>query len=96
MKVRLNFYKQNKTAQEKYVKRDTISGYVHMKRDTPLPLCTSVNILDDPTPFPQLPKYLMNGLFLNQKANQKIRISYSLKYKHLKKNINGKINDRVV
>ena len=25
--------------------------YVHIKRDTPLPLYASVNILDDPTPF---------------------------------------------
>ena len=27
----------------------------------------------------------MNGLFLNQKTNKNIQISYSLKYKHLKK-----------
>ena len=29
----------------------------------------------------------MDGIFLNQKANQIIRISYSLKFKHLKKKI---------
>ena len=34
------------------MKRDSVSTYVHMKRDTPLPLYASVNILDDRTPFP--------------------------------------------
>ena len=34
------------------MKRDSVSAYVHMKRDTPLPLYASVNILDDPSPFP--------------------------------------------
>ena len=29
--------------------------------------------------------YLMDGLFLNQKTNNNIRISYSLKYNHSKK-----------
>ena len=29
----------------------------------------------------------MDGLFLNQKTNNNIRISYSLKYKHSKKKI---------
>ena len=28
----------------------------------------------------------MDGLFLNQKTNKNIQISYSLKYKHSKKN----------
>ena len=32
-----------------------------------------------------------DGLFLNQKANKNIRISYSAKYKHLKKNLYEKI-----
>ena len=58
-----------------------------MKRDAPLPLYTSVNILDHPLPppFPVLRTYLMDSLFLNQKTNKNIRISYSLKYKHSKK-----------
>ena len=39
------------------MRRDSISAYVHMKRDTPLLLYASVNILDDwmtppPPPFP--------------------------------------------
>ena len=38
----------------------------------PLPLYAPVHILD--------------GLFLNQKTNNNIRISYSLKYKHSEKN----------
>ena len=51
-----------------------------MTRDTPLPLYAP-----DPPPFPQLHMYLMDGLFLNEKTNKNIRISYSLKYKHSKK-----------
>ena len=56
-----------------------------MRRDTPLPLYAHVHILDDPPPFLQLRTYLMDGLFLNQKTNSNIRISYSLKHKHSKK-----------
>ena len=67
------------------MKRDSVSAYVHMKHDTPPPLHASVNILDEPPPFPQLRTYLMDGLFFNQKTNKNIRISYSLKYKHSKK-----------
>ena len=63
----------------------SVSAYVHMRHDTPLPLYTPVHILDDPTPFLQLRTYLMDGLFLNQKTNNNIQISYSLKYKHSKK-----------
>ena len=58
-----------------------------MNRDTPLPLYAFVNILDDSPTFPELRAYLMDGLFLNQKASKNIRISYSLKYKHWKKNL---------
>ena len=56
-----------------------------MRHDTPPPLYTPVQILDDPPPFLQLRTY--NGLFLNEKTNNYIRISYSLKYKHSKKKI---------
>ena len=55
-----------------------------MKSDTPLPLYAPVHIVDDSLPSLQLRTYLMDGLFLNQKTNN-IRISYSLKYKHSKK-----------
>ena len=58
-----------------------------MRRDTPLPLHAPVNLLDDPPPFPQFRTYLMDGLFLNEKTNNNIRISYSLKYKHSKKKL---------
>ena len=51
-----------------------------------LPLYAPLHILDDPTPFPQFRTYLMDDLFLNEKTNNNIRISYSLKYKHFKKN----------
>ena len=37
--------------------------------------------------FPLSRTYLMDGLFLNQKTNKNIRISYSQKYKHSIKNI---------
>ena len=53
---------------------------------TPLSLHTPVHILYDPPPFPQVCTYLMDGLFLNKKTNKNIQISYSLKYKHFKKN----------
>ena len=79
------------------MKRDNVSAYLRMKRDTLLPLYASVNILDDFPPFPQLLTYLMDGLFGDQKTNKNIRISYSLKYINIrKKNIYEKINDRVV
>ena len=58
-----------------------------MKRDTPLPLYALVHILDDPPPFLQLHTYLMDGVFLNQKTNNNIRISNLQKYKHSKKKI---------
>ena len=37
----------------------------------------------------------MDGLFLNQKTNKNIRISYSLKYKHSKKNSLWKNKDEI-
>ena len=52
---------------------------------TPLPVYAPVHIFDDPPPFPQLHTHLLDGLFLNQKTNNNIRISHSLKYKHSKK-----------
>ena len=58
-----------------------------MRCDTPLHLQAPIHILDDPPPFRQLRTYLMDGLFLNQKINKNIRISYSLKYKHSKEKL---------
>ena len=55
-----------------------------MRCDTCLPLYAPVHILEDPLPLLQLRTYLMDDLFLNQKTNN-IRISYSWKYKHSKK-----------
>ena len=34
------------------MKKDSVKAYVHMKRDTPLRLYASVNILDDPLHSP--------------------------------------------
>ena len=56
-----------------------------MRRDTPLLLYAPIHILDDPPPFLELRTYLMDGIFLNRKTNNNIRLSYSLKYKHSKK-----------
>ena len=53
-----------------------------MMRDTPLPMYAPVHILDDLPALLQFRMYLMDGLFLNQKTNNNIWISYSLKYKH--------------
>ena len=78
-------------------------GAIHLARtylmtdfSTPLLLYVPVHIFGDPPPFPQLGTYLMHGLFLSQKANENIRISYSLKYKQSRKKIlYKKINGRV-
>ena len=67
------------------MKKNRVSAYVHMKRDTPIPLYEPVHILDDPLHSP-VAYVLMDGLFLVQKINKNIPISYSLKYKHSKKN----------
>ena len=62
------------------------SSYVSCdKFFNPLPQYAPVHNLDDPSPLPQLCTYLMDGLFLNQKANKNIQISYSLKYRHSEK-----------
>ena len=45
------------------MKRDSVSAYVRMRRDTLLSLCASAHILDVPLPIFQLRTYL----FLNQK-----------------------------
>ena len=68
------------------MKKDSVSVYVHIKRDNRPHLYGSVNILGDPPTFPSLRTFLMDDLFLNQKKNMNMRISYSLKYKHSKKN----------
>ena len=69
-----------------FVWANPFSTYVSYNRFfITLPLYAPVHILDDPSPFPQLRVYLMNGLFLNQITYKNIRISYSLKYKHSKK-----------
>ena len=59
------------------------SMYVSYDRFSPCP--TLYTIWMNPVPFPQLCTYLIHGLFLNQKVNKNIRVSYSLKYKLSKK-----------
>ena len=51
----------------------------------PMRTCTHIEWL--PPPFPQFRRYLMDGLFLNQRTNNNIRTSYLLEYKHSKKKI---------
>ena len=41
-------------------KKDSVSAYTHMRRDTTLPLHAAVRILDDPN-SPQLRTYLMDA-----------------------------------
>ena len=67
-------------------------GVIHLVRtylttdfSTPLSMCTPAYILDVTPPFPQLRTYLMDGLFLNRKINNNIRILCSLKKKTRKK-----------
>ena len=65
-----------------------VSEQVHMRSDAPLPLYAPALILYHSLPSLQLHTYLMDGLFLNKKINNIIRVSYSLKYKHSKKEYN--------
>ena len=72
------------------MKRDSVSAYVHKRRDTQFLMYAPVHIWDDlpkprSPPFPQLRMCEMDGLFLNQKTNKNTRISYSLKSKYSKK-----------
>ena len=78
------------------MKRDSVSVYVHMRRDTPSPLPMYADAgATLPSPH-KLRTYLLDGLFLNQKAYKNIWISYSLKYTHSEKYISlRKINGGV-
>ena len=74
------------------MKRDSVGSYVHKRRDIQFLMYAPAHILDDlpiprPPPFPQLRMYEMDGLFLNQKTNMNIRISYSLKSKNSNKKL---------
>ena len=70
----------------KFVWRYPFSTYLSYDRSFNLrPLYAPVHIFDDPPPFHSPVVYLIDGLFLNQKTNNNIRISYSLNYKHSKK-----------
>ena len=71
------------------------SPYVSYDRffNSPPPVRTCT-YFGSPPLVPQLRMYLMDGLFLNQKKNSNIRISYSLKYKHSKKYIFFKSHTR--
>ena len=74
------------------MKRDSVSDFVHMRRDTPLPLYVPVHILDDPSSIPPA-AWVLNRWPISQPQKKNIRISYSLKYKHsTKKIICEKIN----
>ena len=70
------------------MKRDSVSAYVHSRcGDTPLPLYAPVHILDDSPSILPVAYVLNDSLFLNQEANMNIRMSYLLKYKHLKEKL---------
>ena len=49
MKVSLSLYKQKKTLSDKNMKRDGVSPYVHMRRESAPPSCMHQDtFLDDP------------------------------------------------
>ena len=80
----------------KNIKRDSVSAYVYIRRDTPCTqLYATVSILDESPSLQQLHTYLIDGPFLNQKTYKDIRISYSLKFirknKFLYENNNGSV-----
>ena len=42
------------------MKRESVSAYVHMRRDIPLPLYAPVHILNEPNSIPPV-TYVLNG-----------------------------------
>ena len=67
-----------------------------MRRNASATQYATVHILGDPPPFLQLRSFLIDDLFPTQKTSNNIRISYSLKYKHSKKEyiLYGKKNEK--
>ena len=60
------------------MKIDSVNAYVHMRRDAPLTVYASAHILHDPLPsIPPVVHILVDVLFLNQKTNKNIWLSYS-------------------
>ena len=51
------------------MKRDSVSAYVHMRRDPPLPLHTTLHILDEPPSIPPV-AYVLNGWRISQPKNK--------------------------
>ena len=51
------------------MKRDSVSAYVHMRRDPPLPLHTTLHILDEPPSIPPV-AYVLNGWRISQPKKQ--------------------------
>ena len=76
-------------------KKDSVSAYIHMRRETLCP-CTQLHAFwMTPPPIPhQLRTYLIDGPSQPKKYID-IPISYSLKYKHSEKFIYKKINGSV-
>ena len=64
-----------------------------MRRDTPVPLYPPIHILDDPSSFPELHGYLIDGLPLNQKKKEQSNVLLAEMLTFEKKNIYEKIND---
>ena len=52
------------------MKRDSVSAYVHMRRDTPLPQNAPVHILDDPPPSIPPVAYVLNEWPTSQPKNK--------------------------
>ena len=73
------------------MKTDSVSAYVHMRRDSPSPYMQLYLfwMTRPPPPLPQsthqLRTHLTGGPFLNQKTYNYIWISYLLKHRYSKK-----------
>ena len=63
------------------MKRDSVSAYVRMRRDTPL--YAPVHILDDPSSFLHLRKYLMDGLLFIYLFSIYLTLTIKLHFRHL-------------
>ena len=51
------------------MKKDSVSAYVHIRRDTPLLLYAPAHILDDPTSIPPV-AYVLNEWPISQPKNK--------------------------
>ena len=51
------------------MKRDSVSAYVHLRRDTPLPMYAPVRILDDPRSI-SIVTHILNGWSISERKDK--------------------------